>query len=259
MKQIIKYDWLLVIAVLVFIELIIQPVGEFPLNDDWAYSKTIYNYLNSGQLTFSFWQGFPDLPRFLVSLLFCKLFGFSFTLLRIITFVTLLFAVIVFSRNLKALHIHPPYRILLHGLLFFNPLTLLLSNTYLSDVFQLLLTLISFQYMLLFFTTEKRTHYGLFIVFSLIATLNRQISLVIPFAFIPIYFYAIEKQKQKIALSILPFAINCVGIFVYAFLAEQNALLPGNYHLQSKRILTAISNPSLGAVSYTHLSRRSKF
>jgi hypothetical protein len=35
------------------VELIVFPLGNYPLNDDWAYSKAINDYLLTGKIIYS--------------------------------------------------------------------------------------------------------------------------------------------------------------------------------------------------------------
>jgi len=245
-KQIIhKYDWLFVFGLFLIVEVILNPIGEFPLNDDWAYSKTIYDYLNTGIIKFSYWQGFPDLPRFLISASICKVFGFSFTVLRFITLATFTAAFYVFYRNLKLLEFTSSIRLPLLFLFTFNPLTVYLSNTYLSDIFQLLLTLISFQFIVLYFKSRQLNYLIIFTIISCLATLNRQISLTVPLIYTFVYYFNTEKDKRNIVIGLMPFISNCILLWMYEFFAKSNQLLPGNYYLQLNNILSIVTHPSL--------------
>lgn len=245
LKQFSRYELIIVTVLFLSIEFIINPIGEFPLNDDWAYSKSVLNYLNSGQIQPSSWQGFPDLPRLFISAAFCKLFGFSFTLLRFVTIGTFLTVIFVFYRNLKTLGINPSLRLGLLLLLAFNPLSLNLCNTYMSDVFQLLLTLICFQFMLLFLKTGKSIYFFSFTAVSLLATLNRQISLVLPLAFGIAYFFISSENKKRVLFSSIPVLINYFVLFAYEHWAQSENILPGNYYIQFNNIISAVTHPSV--------------
>lgn len=243
-KILYKYDWLFVVGLFLIVEILINPIGEFPLNDDWAYSKAIYNYIENGSVKFSNWQGFPDLTRFLISSSICKVFGFSFTLLRCITLITFMISILVFNHILRFLQLNNAMRWPLLLILTFNPLSLYLANTYLSDVFQLLLTLISFQLMLLYFRNRQSSYFILFCLITTLATLNRQISLVIPIAFSIIYFFNTIKQERRSILMILPFIVNFSSLLIYESWAKSNQLLPANYYIQLDTIFTAVTHPS---------------
>jgi Dolichyl-phosphate-mannose-protein mannosyltransferase len=122
------------IALSIVLVLVISPVGEFPLNDDWIYSKTVQHLLETGQ-----YKAHPYLNATLIAqsywgAMFCKIFGFRFTVLRISTLV-LAFAnawavaksgmVLGFSRNLS---------LLCGAIVATSPLVLQLSYSFMTDV-----------------------------------------------------------------------------------------------------------------------------
>src|SRR4029078_13384805 len=67
--------WLLMV-------LLVNPVREFPLNDDWSYSLAVQSLIKSGHLTLSVFTSMPLIAQVLWGALFCLPFGFSFTALR---------------------------------------------------------------------------------------------------------------------------------------------------------------------------------
>ena len=72
--------WLLAI-------LLINPMGEFPLNDDFSYARSTLNLSEGGILRYDPWLSMTLLAQVLWGTAFCKLFGFSFTVLRCSTLV----------------------------------------------------------------------------------------------------------------------------------------------------------------------------
>jgi hypothetical protein len=240
-----KYGWIIVLGLFLLAEVIIDPIGEFCLNDDWAYAGAIRNYLDSGTIRFSFWQGFPDITRFFTGILVTKLFGFSYTALRLISVASLGIIIFVFHLNLKELKVKQELHFPVLLTFVFNPLTLSLSNTYLSDIFQLLLILISFQFGLLYLNKGRMIHFILFILISLTSTLNRQICIVIPLIFGIILFLRSEKNKF---LAILPFLINLIAILLYGYIGKLNKIVPGNYYIQLDNIIHTFTDPKLSSV-----------
>jgi Dolichyl-phosphate-mannose-protein mannosyltransferase len=121
-------------GLLLILVLVTSPVGEFPLNDDWIYSKTVQHLLETGQ-----YKAHPYLNATLIAqsywgAMFCKIFGFRFTVLRISTLV-LAFVnawavaksgiVLGFSRNLA---------LLCGAMVATSPLVLQLSYSFMTDV-----------------------------------------------------------------------------------------------------------------------------
>jgi hypothetical protein len=253
LQTITKYSWVIVLILFILTEIIIDPIGEFPLNDDWAYAHSIYDYLNTGTIHFSFWQGFPDLAQFFTGIFISNIFGFSFTTLRFISIISLAFIIFIFHLNLKELKIKRELHFPMLLVLVFNPLTLSLANTFLSDIFQLLLILIVFQFTLLYLNRKKSIYLALFIIISVITTLNRQIGIVLPLIFGIIFFLRSEKNKKNLFISILPFFINLAAILLYEHFGKLYDLVPGNYYIQLNNIIHTFTDPklsSLAAISY---------
>ena len=85
--------WLAVIVV-------VDPRGEFPLNDDWAYAWSVKTLLQEGRFQLSDWGAVNLLPQTLWGWLFSVPGGFSFTALRVSTLIAsliTLFALAGFS------------------------------------------------------------------------------------------------------------------------------------------------------------------
>jgi hypothetical protein len=247
-KQIKKYDWLFVVCLFFIAELLINPIGEFPLNDDWAYAKAINDYLNTGLINFSFWQAIPDLPQFLIGLVGCKLFCFSFTLLRFISIVCVVIMIYVFNGILKRQEIKSGNRMLLMLLFVFNPLTISLGNTFLPDIMKLFFSLISVSFIFKYVKNQNFWCLFWFSVFSLLATLNRQSAVVVPLAFALVYFWMNEKNKKNMILFFSPFIFNVIALIVYQIIAKHLNKLPGNYNLQINNMLNVFAHPSINHI-----------
>ena len=76
---------LLIVAVWIVVALLIDPRGEFPLNDDWAYSAAVKTLLGGGGIRIPGWAGPNLIAQIFWGAIFCLPFGFSFTALRIST------------------------------------------------------------------------------------------------------------------------------------------------------------------------------
>lgn len=234
-----------VITLLLVTELIINPIGEFPLNDDWAYSSSIAAFVNAGVWKTSDWQAIPFIPQFIAGISLSKLFGFSFTILRFISIAGLIAIIIVFDKILKSFNVNDIIRFVILLCFAFNPLALSLSNTFLPDVFTVLLTLAAFLFMLNFLQQFKISHLVWFIFFSILATLNRQTGIVLPLAFGFIYIIPGENRINKFLVGLLPLVLNLIFLFLYEYIATALKILPGNYHLQTGHILHSITHPDI--------------
>src|SRR5258705_13426502 len=68
---------------------LVDPRGEFPLNDDWAYGLSVRHLAETGDVRLSHWGAMTLVWQAAYGGLVCAVTGFSFTALR---FTTIVFA-----------------------------------------------------------------------------------------------------------------------------------------------------------------------
>ncbi|MEK7084699.1 MAG: hypothetical protein AAB932_05690 [Patescibacteria group bacterium] len=140
-----KKNVLPIILILIFLLqfIVISPFHEFPLNDDWVHTDTIKHWADTGEFRMLPFAG----PTFYVPILYgtalVKIFGFSFSLLRISTLVltgATLMLLYFFLLKIGA----KPFLAFIGALTFWwNPLTYNLSFTFMTDIPALFLLLAS--------------------------------------------------------------------------------------------------------------------
>jgi len=163
--------------------LIVNPIGDFPLNDDWSFGRTVKHWLDSGEFRPAGWFPMPFLTNAIWGYLFCSPFGFSFTVLRSST-LTLSWVGILGTYALVRQTDQPRWLAVLIALtLAFNPLYYALSNTFMTDVpFSALMILAG-----IFFARALKSdsYVDLLIAtaFATAATLSRQLGLASTIAF----------------------------------------------------------------------------
>ena len=79
-----------ILAFFLLAALLVNPLYDTPIYDDWGYGKAVRTLLDEGRFHFT-WTATSLLFQVLVGALFCALFGFSFSVLHV---VTLLFSVL---------------------------------------------------------------------------------------------------------------------------------------------------------------------
>lgn len=237
---------LTVIIIFIIVEFLINPIGEFCLNDDWAYAKAVHGYLETSELKFSFWQAIPGLPLIFTGVFFSKLFGFSFTLLRLISVGCVIISTLLVDSNLKRLAVSKKNRLLVLMLFVFNPLTISLGNSFMPDVFQMFLGIVAFHFMLLYLGNRNVFHFLLFVVFSVLLCLNRQTGVLIPIVFAIIFLIKEKRNVKNIGLAVLPFVITYAGLLIFEY--SSKTILPQNYNLQRNNIFATVLNPNLSSI-----------
>ncbi len=84
---------------------VVNPIGDFPLNDDWSFGLAVKNLLQTGEFHPTGWTSMPLITQTLWGALFCLPGGFSFNALR---FSTLAIIVVQPSDGLSPGKASPP-------------------------------------------------------------------------------------------------------------------------------------------------------
>jgi hypothetical protein len=194
-------------------EILIHPAGNFPLNDDWSYSLSLQEWFGNHHYHLQGWTSMPLLSQLTWGLLFCKIFGFSFTVLRYSTLVLGLaggigayFLSREFSGNRGACF-------LAALILLLNPIYLNLSNTFMTDV-----PFTSFLiFALLFFVKGLRHDKAVYILqgifFVLVATLVRQLGLLAAGAFAVTLVLKDHFSRKSLVLAVISVGLPA-GIYL---------------------------------------------
>lgn len=121
-----------------------NPIGNFPLNDDWQYAYPVKTLLEKGQLEFQGVFAPNVLLQIIWGFLFCKIAGgFDFTWLRFSTLAVALLAAWAFFKLCYQANKQFQRSYLAGVVLTFNPLFYVLAFSFMSDVPFLALTLLS--------------------------------------------------------------------------------------------------------------------
>src|SRR5262245_37312638 len=113
---------------------LVDPRGDFPLNDDWGYAQAVQRLLEEGEIRLTDFGSMTLLTQILWGAAFSKLWGFSFETLRASTLVLGLVGLLSWYGTLRELRVSRGLALLAVATLLANPLFLLLSHTFMTDV-----------------------------------------------------------------------------------------------------------------------------
>jgi hypothetical protein len=186
---------------------LVNPIGDFPLNDDWAYSQSVWSLYQHGELTMNNWPAMTLVAQVVWGTLFCKVFGLSFLSLRISTLLTGLFGIITYHKLAERFSLNKHVTAFSTLVIFFNPLFFSLSFTFMTDVHFLSFMLFSIYFFFKYLDKEKTTFLLLATLFSVVSTMIRQPGIIIPLAFA---LTLLQKRKdiRRIFIVIIPFTIT---------------------------------------------------
>src|SRR6186713_2191344 len=170
-------------AIGILVEFFINPSGEFPLNDDWSYTLSLQHLYETHHLVLKGWTSMPLLIQLYWGFLFCKIFGFSFTVLRYSTLVLGLAGVMGSYFLMKEFSANRKVCFFAALIVLLNPIYLNLSNTFMTDVPFTSLLIFSILFFVRACKTGRSRQILLGLVFAVLATLIRQLGLLAVGAF----------------------------------------------------------------------------
>lgn len=183
-------DDLLFIAVWCIAIVLVNPLGDFMINDDWAFTRAMERFLSEGAIGSTGWgpSWAPGGPSLLAHLLWARLFtvflGLSPTVLRISVLVAGILGSFAFYRLALISGASRSISLFATLTLIFNPLFFSQCFTFMTDV-----TFVSFataSMLFLYLGYQRNTRWCTIagFVFALCSVLTRQIGLVVPFAYV---------------------------------------------------------------------------
>ncbi len=212
---ILKHKYFLVIlSIFIVCECIVNPIAEFPLNDDWAYSKSVYFALNNHYTIGSF--GAMTLATHIAwGALFTKILGFSFTTLRFSTLISALIGLFFLNKLVIKISGNKLLGFFACLILLLNPLYFNLANTFMTDVNFTTLLILCCYCAFNFFETGRQVFVLYFFIFSVALVLLRQFGIISPICFFLACVLMKEKRKQSVFLSIVVLVLVIVVLKLY--------------------------------------------
>ena len=213
--------------------LLVNPRGNFPLNDDWCYGKAVVNLIRHHEIRFVGITTMTLIAQVLWGALFCLIFGMSFTSLRISTLALGLAGVLAVYGLLREIGV--PRWIAMVGalVLALNPLYVSLSNTFMTDVpFAALAFLSIYAYV----RALRRESSGMIVLgtaFACIAVLIRQFGIILPIGFGLAHLVKNGVRVRSLAAVVLPTIVT--GALLIGFVQGLKAAhrLPSYYSTQA--------------------------
>ncbi len=235
MKKYLTFSFYLSIIWLICI-ILVNPIGDFPLNDDWSYARNAKALAVENKIFFDDWGAMTLIAHTMWGAFFCKIFGFSFTALRFSTLVLGwcgLMATYLFFQEGGMQRKHAFWATIL---LAFNPFYFANSFSYMTEV-PFMCFLMSAAYFSLKALNDKgQKNIFLAALFSIIATMIRQPGVLVPIAFLITYF-AKNKLSLKTAIQgVTPSILTLGSLILFTNWRNANYGLSENFGKTSQLI-----------------------
>ena len=162
---------------------IIQPLGDFPVNDDWAYAHSVLWLLDEHRVRLSDWIAMNLLPQTLAGGMVTVLFGFSFETLRHLTQAVALLASITIFFWFREARLNPVQALVASIALIAIPCWPVLANSYMTDLYGLVFAVPAATLLLRALHKPSPLILLAATLLASIGVLQRQVVIVVPFAY----------------------------------------------------------------------------
>jgi 4-amino-4-deoxy-L-arabinose transferase-like glycosyltransferase len=186
----------------------VNPVGDFPLNDDWSWGMAVKRLLDEGAYRPLRWTGMPLFSQVLWGAAFCLPFGFSFSALRLSTLVLSLLGVLCMYIIVRRLGGSRWLAVACALTLCFNPIYFALSHTFMTDVPFTTFALGASLFFVRYIQTSSSSDLLLATLLVATATLCRQLGICVPFAFGTALLIKHGFARRWVLVAVTPFAVS---------------------------------------------------
>jgi len=221
---------------------LVNPIGNFPLIDDWAYGRAVYSLINEGKIQFSSWGQMSLIIQVLWGFLFCLPFGFSFTTLRFSTLFLGLIGIFATYSLIEEIKSSRNFAFIGALLVAINPLYFELSNTFMTDIPFFALAMLSFFFFSRCIRLGKVKYAIVGSLFALLATFVRQLGVLIPPAFALGYLAKNGIKKRAILAAFLPAVILVGFLIAYQVLQRFMSCLPNFFSSSVNAVLHSVKS-----------------
>jgi len=227
--------WLLIIV-------IINPIGDFPLNDDWCYGKSVKTLTDDGYLKLYNWGEMTLVGHVYWGFLFTKVFGFSFTVLRWSTLVLGFATILGIYELCKLANVSRWMTLFGTVLCMLNPIFLSLSFSFMTDIPFYCVTIWAFYFFAKALQTNRWQPICWAIFFCFWAFTIRQLAWVFPIVFLLTVVLTKKRTVKNLAKAITPVLALIIFSLLFSYIMESNDLLQERYNSKFGLLLENIKN-----------------
>lgn len=229
---------LLIVGIWLLVAFLIDPRGEFPLNDDWCYAAAVKALREGAGFKLQGCVSTNIVAQVIWGALFCLPFGFSFTALRISTLTLGVIGALALYGLLREVDADQETALFGALLLAFNPLYLVLSYTFMPDVPFVAVSVCSFYFLVRGLKRDRWPELGAGLFLACVALLIRQNGLAIFIAFGLAYLVKAGLRLRSVLLSIITVAVaGAVQVLWQLWLTHKN-MMPSSYSKQADWVLS---------------------
>src|SRR5436190_402970 len=230
------------LALLVLLHLavvaIVQPRGDFPLNDDWAFAQSTKWLLEEGRLRLSDWVPMYLVPQTLAGAAIASNFGFSFEVLRHLTQAIAVLALFAAFAWFRAAGLDARSALVASLAVAAFPAWPVLANSYMTDIYALVFALPAATFFARALERDVTGEIAVATLFAVAGSLQRQVVLALPFAFMVAWLWTRRPLNvRRVAWATAPLALSLTATFAFQAYLEAGPGIPEMHRMAHGRVV----------------------
>lgn len=213
--------------------LLVDPRGNFPVTDDWAFIESVRAMVDRGELHFSDWGAMNLVSQILWGSLFGLLFGVDYDVMRASTLIALLVAGLATYWLARTARVGPSVAALAALIAIFNPLAFSLAFSFMTDVPYLALQMAAMALIASGYRSGSRVRAAIGWSFGIAALLCRQVGVSVALGAAAEGLVRTRWSARRMALSLLPLAAFVLVQFAYQSWLIATGIAPRLYGRQA--------------------------
>jgi hypothetical protein len=238
------YPLLVILQAWVGMLVVINPLGNFPVVDDWAYFASVKALVEHGQLVFSNWTATNLISQIAWGAIFAFVFGTSYTVLRISTLLLALLGTGALYFTLRESGAGRGTALPGSLLFLFNPLVCLMSASFMSDVPYAAAQVIAMLLLLRGLKSRSKSELWSGWCVAAIALLCRQVGMAIPIGYGAARLAQVRPVWRGVLLAAVPFTAFAAIQFLFQAGLQHWHVLPADFGRQIDFMAANIANSS---------------
>lgn len=243
---------ILLVAIAAAAFVVVWPVGEYLILDDWAFAKSLQYLHEQGKLVVLQWNPMSLTGHLIWGLLFTKTLGFSFLTMKLAAFSAGLLLTLIVYRLIVFTGAHRWLAFLAACSLFLNPLFLVHVFMYMTDVTGLLWQWLSILCIFAGLRMTDRRQQGILAAgsaFWALGFLTRQHGILLPVA-LAIHIVMFDRRCLRPSIVVPAFGpgicLSGLGLAWHAAYQQQNA----SFQISSALITSFLRSPPWESLPY---------
>ncbi len=216
----------LLIAIWALQSFLIDPRGEFPLNDDWVHSKSVLIFFRDHRFSFIDWQVSVGFLQILWGWLVSCLVGFSMTALRISVVILGGVSILLSYALFREFHKDRFAAFFAALLIAVNPMFLVWSHSFMTDIPFIALSTASFLFGVRWLKYDRLRDGLFFILCACLAALVRQLAIVIPVSLLAAVLIRQGFRKKSLGLTLGAVVAVAATLWVFKTVLQNTVGVP---------------------------------